>query len=112
VTPCPEGISATHKEWVDLLAHDSKELEEKIRRKEVEDMTAASLALCVAKTREPYTVCLVSDGISDKEAEKLHFHKFDDPQEALKYLDEKIGRNSRKLVLTHGGETFPILGSS
>jgi len=112
VTPCPEGISATHKEWVDLLAYNSKELEEKIKRKESEDMTAASLALCVAKTREPYTVCLFSDGISDREAERLHFHKVEDPQEGLNYLDEKLGRDSKKLVLTHGGETFPILGSA
>jgi len=112
VTPCPEGISVTHKGWADLLAYDSKELEEMIKRKEVEDITAASLALCVAKTREPYTVCLCSEGISEKEAEKLHFQKFNDPQEALSYLDEKVGMNSKKVVLTHGGETFPIPESS
>jgi len=109
ITPCPEGISATHREWGDLLAYSSKELEEMIERREVDDLTAASLALCVAKTRERYTVCLYSDGISEKEAEKLCFTKFDSPGEALKYLNKKLGETSKKLVLTHGGETYPML---
>jgi nickel-dependent lactate racemase len=108
VTPCPEGISVTHKKWTDLLAYNSKELEEMIERKEVDDLTAASLALCVAKIREPYTICLCSHGISDKEAEKLHFKKFDTPREALEHLSKKLGGASKKLVLTHGGETYPI----
>ena len=106
--PCPEGISVTHKKWADLLAYNSEALEEMIERKKVDDLTAASLALCVAKIREPYTICLYSHGISDKEAEKLHFKKFDTPQEALKHLNKKLGRDSKKLVLTHGGETYPI----
>ncbi|MDQ1281081.1 MAG: Lar protein [Thermoproteota archaeon] len=109
ITPCPEGISSTHKEWADLLAYNSEELEETIESKKVDDLTAASLALCVAKTREPFTVCICSDGISDKEADKLHFKKFDNPKEALKFLDGKLDKSTKKLVLTHGGDTYPIL---
>jgi nickel-dependent lactate racemase len=109
VTPCPEGVSSTHKTWADLLAYNSKELEEMIETRKADDLTAVALALCVAKTREPYTVCICSDGISDNEAKKLHFEKFDSPNEALRYLDRKLGDAKKKTILTHGGDTFPLL---
>jgi len=111
ITPCPEGLSVAHREWGDMLSYSSRELEEMIEQKRVKDVTAASLALCVAKTRESYRVALYSPGISDKQAEQLHFMKFDSPNDGLRCLERELGSNSKKLVLTHGGETFPILGT-
>jgi len=110
ITPSPEGLSTVHKDWGEMLSHSSEELGELIEQGKIEDVTAASLALCVIKTREtPYEVALYSDGISEKQAEQLHFKKFNSPQEGLEYLNRKIGKNSKKLVLTHGGESLPIL---
>ena len=74
-------------------------------RGDVDDLTAASLALCVAKTREPFTVYLCSNGISEREAEKLHFTKFDTPTEALRHLQREVGMTT--IVLPHGGDTLP-----
>lgn len=105
ITPCPEGISASHRAWAELLAYEARDLEEMIARGDVDDVTAASLALCVAKTRDPFTVCLCSDGISEQEAEQLHFTKFDAPTEALRHLQRTVGRTT--LVLPHGGDTLP-----
>jgi len=62
ITPSPEGLSVVHKDWGDMLACSSKELEEQIERGEIEDVTAASIALCVIKTREtPYKIALYSN---------------------------------------------------
>ena len=110
ITPSPEGLSVVHKDWGDMLACSSKELEEQIERGEIEDVTAASIALCVIKTREtPYKIALYSEGISQEQAEQLHFEKVSNPQEGLEYLNRELGKDSKKLVLTHGGESLPIL---
>jgi nickel-dependent lactate racemase len=109
LTPCPEGISATHKEWADLLQYDSEAITELIKAGKVKDLTAASLALCVVKSREPYNVCVVSDGITEDAAQKLRFKKFKTLDEGLKYLDRLYGEKSRITILTHGGDTFPTL---
>lgn len=105
ITPCPEGISASHRAWAELLAYEARDLEDMIVRGDVDDVTAASLALCVAKTREPFTVCLCSDGISEREAEQIHFTKFDSPTEALRHLQRTVGTTT--IVLPHGGDTLP-----
>ena len=88
---------------------DYQDLEEMIREGMFHDITAASIALCVAKVRESYTVAVCSEGLSDKQVEKLHFQKVDTPQEGLHYLEKELGTATKKLVLTHGGETLPVL---
>lgn len=81
------GVSATHPRWIE----------------KTEDMVAASIAFCVSKIRQQYHVCIVSDGISYPEAEKLRFTKFGSILEALDYLTRKYGPKSKITVLTHGG---------
>lgn len=109
LTPCPEGICVTHKEWEELLQYDSETLVDMIKSGRAKNLTAASLALCVVKTREPYEVCLVSDGISDEMAAKLHFKRVSSLEEGLKYLTKRLGNDSRVSALTHGGDTCPML---
>ena len=109
LTPCPEGICVTHKEWEELLQYDSETLVDMIKNGRSKNLTAASLALCVVKTREPYEVCIVSDGISDEMAAKLHFKRVSSLDEGLEYLSKRLGNDSRVSVLTHGGDTCPML---
>jgi nickel-dependent lactate racemase len=109
LTPCPEGICVMHKEWGDMLQYDSQTIIDMIKGGKVGDLAAISLALCVVKTREPYEVCVVSDGISDEMAAKLHFKKASTLNEGLEYLSKRLGRDSRVSVLTHGGDTCPML---
>jgi nickel-dependent lactate racemase len=76
---------------------------------EVEDLVALGLALNVVYVREKHPVCLVSDGVSDRDAAKMRFTKFDSVKEALQFLSSRYGSDSSINVLTHGGETYPIL---
>jgi len=109
LTPCPEGICVMHKDWEDMLQYDSKTLIDMIKSDKTKDLAAASLALCVVKTREPYKVCIISDGISDEMAAKLHFKRVSSLGEGLEYLSRCLGNDSKVTALTHGGDTCPIL---
>jgi hypothetical protein len=50
-------------------------------------------------------VTVVSDGLSDHDVEVLGFDRAARVEEAL----ERQGREARIVVLTHGGETLPVL---
>jgi nickel-dependent lactate racemase len=112
LTPCPEGICVMHKDWGEMLQYDSNTLVDMIKNDKSLDLAAASLALCVVKTRELYEICVVSDGLSDKMASKLHFKKVASPDEGIAYLSRRFGENGKVSVLTHGGDTCPILQNS
>jgi len=109
LAPCPEGVSAAHPRWIQYLEHTTKELMEIYKAGEVEDLIALGLALNVAHVRERHPVCLVSDGVSDTDAAKMGFRKFKSVEEALEFLSSRCGFDSRINVLTHGGETYPVL---
>jgi len=108
LTPCPEGVSVTHPRWIEYLQHSTKELKEMYRAGEVEDFVALGLALNVAYVRERHLVCIVSDGISGRDSEKMGFQKFKSIEEAVEFLLSRYGPNSKINILTHGGETYPI----
>jgi len=109
VTPCPEGVSVAHPRWIDYLQYDTEELKEIYAKGGVEDLVALGLALNVAYVRERHPICIVSDGISDRDAGKMKFHKFDSINEALGHLSRSLGPDSKVNILTHGGETYPIV---
>jgi len=95
--------------WLDYLQHDTDELKAMYKSGQIEDFVALGLALNVTHVRERHSIYLVSDGISEKDAEKMRFQKLRNITEAL----EVIGKRQRTLmtsVLTHGGETYPIVG--
>jgi nickel-dependent lactate racemase len=108
LTPCPEGISVMHKDWEGMLQYDSGALIDMIEKRRIRDLTAASLALCVARTREPYDVCVLSDGLSEEMSSKLHFRKVSSIEEGMEYLGRRLGADSKVSVLTHGGDSCPI----
>jgi len=109
VTPCPEGVSVMHPRWIEYLQYSTEELKEMYRSGEIEDLVALGLALNIAHVREKHPVCIISDGISDKQAEKMGFQKFDRVEEAVGVLTRRYGSDSRINILTHGGETYPVL---
>jgi len=109
MTPCPEGLSSTHPKWIEYLQHNTRELKELYSAGDVEDPIALGLALNVAHVKERHTVCIISDGISSKEASKIGFEKFRNVGEALEYLSDIHGSESKVTILAHGGETFPVL---
>lgn len=108
-TPCPEGVSVKHPKWADLIQRDSGEVIEMVRRGDADDMVAAGLALNVIKMRERHKIYIVSDGITERDAEKLRFRKFSTVQDAVDEMFRQYGRKARVNVFTHGGETYPII---
>lgn len=109
LTPCPEGISVMHPKWIKYLQHNTKELKEMYNAGEIEDFVALGLALNVAHVREKHPICVVSEGISLKDAEKMGFQKFKRIEEAVDYLSSASDFKSKINILTHGGETYPVV---
>jgi len=109
LTPCPEGISVMHPKWIDFLQYNTKELKEMFNAKEIEDFVALGLALNVAHVREKHPICVVSEGISSKDAKKMGFQKFKRIEEAVEYLSSISDIKSKINILTHGGETYPVI---
>ncbi|UCD73105.1 MAG: nickel-dependent lactate racemase [Candidatus Bathyarchaeota archaeon] len=107
-TPCPEGIAVMHPKWIEYLQYGTEELKEMYRTGEIEDFVAFGLALNVAHVREKHPVCIISDGISEKQAEKMRFQKFGQIEEAVDMLTRRYGSDSKINILTHGGEIYPV----
>ncbi|MGQ9543830.1 MAG: nickel-dependent lactate racemase [Candidatus Bathyarchaeia archaeon] len=109
VTPCPEGISVMHPKWIDYLHCNTEDLKRMYERGEVEDLVALGLAMNYTSIKDRHPICLVSEGISYKDAEKIGCQKFKKVEEALEYLNGRYGSESTVNIITHGGETYPII---
>jgi nickel-dependent lactate racemase len=110
VTPCPEGVSKVHGEMIEITGKHSSEIRRMVDNGELEDLTAAALAIAWAQVKERETVYIVSEGITDEEAIKLGFTPFDTVQAALKQAFSEKGRGAKVTVLTHAPDTLPIIG--
>jgi hypothetical protein len=55
---------------------------------------------------------LITDGISDHEAERMHFRKFRSVEDGLTHFSRNHGEHSLVNVLKYGGETYPIIEGS
>ena len=112
LTPCPEGIAVKHPKWIDYLELDTNDLKELYRRRRGVDFVALGLALNVAAIRERHQVGLITDGISDRDAERMHFRKFRSVEDGLTHFLGNHGQHSLVNVLKYGGETYPIIEGS
>lgn len=109
VTPCPEGVSRTHPHVVDFAGLPPEEIDVRVRRGEIEDGTAAALAMAWGQVRKRAGVIMVSDGISRDDANNLGFRYADDVEKALEIAFKKHGSNSKVTVLTHAPDMLPTI---
>jgi len=109
LTPCPEGIAVKHPKWIDYLELGTNDLKELYRERKDADFVALGLALNVAAIRERHQIGLITDGISDHDAERMHFRKFRSVEDGLAHFSMKHGQHSLVNVLKYGGETYPII---
>ncbi len=109
LTPCYEGVSRAHPKWIDYLQYGTKELKERYEGGEIEDFVALGLALNIAYLKEKHPIYMISDGISDKEAEKIGFMKFKSIDEAIEAATNDYGISSKINILPNGGETCPLI---
>lgn len=103
LTPCAEGVSRTHASFAEQIGARMK-LGDVAEQK---DAISASTAYRIGKVKERVDISLVSEGITDREAEKMGFEYFDSTEDALRDAYGKHGKNAKVSVITHGGEIFP-----
>ncbi|MEW5815644.1 MAG: nickel-dependent lactate racemase [Spirochaetota bacterium] len=106
VTPCPEGIVHNH----DLLAYMSMEpdqLKKMLYNFQVEDRSAAAAALRLGLITRRIKVIVVSEGLTENDAQRLGFGYARYLQEAVNAALKAYGDNCKLSVLTHGGDIYP-----
>jgi len=108
VTPCPEGVTRTHPEMLDFAHWTPEEIEAGVLRGEISDTPGAALAMAWASVRQGRQISIVSDGISEEEAEALGFVYFADIEQALKNAFQRHGPEARVSVIPRAPETLPI----
>ncbi len=109
LTPCPEGVSVTHQDMLEITALDAAQIETMIDRGEMDDVVSGGLALAWARIRERADVSLVSGGIPDADARALAFTPFGSVDDALAAALEKHGEDATINVLTHAPDLLPML---
>jgi lactate racemase len=109
LTPCPEGVSVTHQDMLEITALDAATIESMIEQGEMEDVVSGGLALAWARIRERADISLVSGGIRDQDARALAFTPFASVEDALNAALGKHGKDATINVLTHAPDLLPIL---
>jgi len=112
VTPCPERLSS-QPEHVEALAASrdipSRMLYHEARRHGLEDYAALCVSDISARCRELAWVTVVSDGLTAEDVSILGLDRASSVEEALDRALARQGDDASILVLTHGGETVPVL---
>jgi len=113
ITSCPEGISVSHPEVLELGYQTFEEVDQKVRRGAIKKLTVAAHLVHVGRViKERAMGILVSPGISKEEAERLGFIYARDPQEALDIAFSHLSRDAKVAVLQRGGEILPFIKDS
>lgn len=115
LTPCPEGLSSQreHVSTLEALAGiPSRSLYHETRRQGIDDYAALCVSDVAARCRELAWVSVVSDGLTHDEVAVLGFDHAGSVEEALERALKRQGDEASIVVLTHGGETLPVLRAS
>lgn len=111
ISPCPEGISRTHRLILEEGYRGSQETISRVESGQIADkVTAAHLVRVGRIIRDNGTGILVSRGISWIDTEKLGFRHASTPQSALNMAFEIKGRDASVLIIKQGGTVLPIIG--
>jgi lactate racemase len=109
LTPCPEGVSVTHADMLEITAMDAPHIERMIDNGEITDVVSGGLALAWARMRERADISIVSSGISDDDARALAFTPYQSVDDALDAAMAKSGKGATINVLTHAPDLLPVL---
>jgi len=110
ITLCQEGVSPSHPEVLEWGYQTFEEVNEKIRQRKIQKLTAAAHLVHVGRViKERAKGILVSTGISKEETERLGFFHAKSPQEALEIAFSLSGRDAKVGVLQRGGEILPMI---
>ena len=108
VTPCPEGVTVTHRELLEYAAEPAETILHRYETNQLDDRVAASLAVAWARVREHAHIMIVSDGITSGEALALGFERSPTVGQALSKLSAASADQLNIGVLTHAPDTLPL----
>jgi nickel-dependent lactate racemase len=110
LSPCPEGVAVMHPKLLDYMQYSTDQLKQIYKdEKKIEDYVSFGMAMSIGYVRERHKICIISEGVSQKDAEKLGFEKLQNIDEGIKFLSNQYGQDSKINILPMGGETYPIL---
>ena len=109
VTPCPEGVTVTHRELLEYAAEPAETILHRYETNQLDDRVAASLAVAWARVRQHAHIMIVSDGITNGEALALGFERSPTVGQALSKLSAASADQLNIGVLTHAPDTLPLL---
>ena len=112
VTPCPEGISSQSEHVAAIAALrglPSRELYHASLRLGVDDYAALALSDACARCTELAWVTVVSRGLTAEQVGILGLEPADSVEAALARAWRRQGADASIVVLTHGGESLPVI---
>jgi lactate racemase len=109
VTPCNEGLAASHPDLQSFAGRSYEEIDALLRSGQIRDLTAGALALAWANTRRWAKVALVSQGLSALDVQALGFVPFASIEEALSEACARYGQEATVNVLPYAPDTLPLL---
>lgn len=107
--PCREGVSPEHPVLMELGAQPPRDVFDMTARKEIEDEIGATAHIKIGIMREMAKVILVSQGVTQAEAEHLGFRFAENLETAIDMALSESGRSARIGVLTHGADIAPVV---
>jgi nickel-dependent lactate racemase len=110
ITPCPEGVSPSHPEVLEMGYQTFEEVDQKVHQGKIKKLTAAAHMVHGGRViKERAKGILVSPGISKEETERLGFFHAQEPQDSLEMAFSLTGRQGKVAVLQRGGEILPVI---
>ena len=110
VSPCPEGVSPSHPEVLEMGYQTFKAVDEMVRRGAIKKLSVAAHLVHNGRViRERAKGIMVCPGISKQETERLGFLYAREPQESLDIAFSLLSRDARVAVLQRGGEILPVI---
>lgn len=113
-TPCPERIAGTpeHAATMTALAGlPSKLMRLEAEKRGLTDLAGVNTAVVAQRINELAWVSVYSDGLTDDDLRVLGHERATSIEEGLKRAFERQGPRAKVIVITHGGETCPVLAS-
>jgi len=113
-TPCPEGLAGQeeHVRTLEALAGiPSRRLYHAAREQGLHDYAALTVSDISARCSDTGWVTVVSDGLTDEQVSILGFERAPSVGDALEVALRRQGDDAGIVVLTHGGESLPVLRS-
>jgi len=112
LAPCKEGLSSQREHISTMEALQgvpSRELFHEARSQELDDYAALTVCDIAARCRELAWVTVVSHWLTKEEVSVLGLNHAESIEDAVEQALKRQGEDAAITVLTHGGETLPVL---